>query len=168
MHYICHPRRARGPRCPWELERGFRLRIVKRDLLLLFLGGETVAEGEPVCTGVQSGEELLVVIPATLGPDERQLESALSYISAAGLEPQAVLILSDPQQMNMPEHKVLPKLKLVVKRFDSFFLVVWVLQEMPPVVEELDFFNVEQVLHQLGRISRRLARRVSWRSKLPW
>ncbi|MGE0488599.1 MAG: hypothetical protein AB7S38_05260 [Vulcanimicrobiota bacterium] len=160
MHYLNHPRQADGPSDHWELQRGYRLRVVGSDSLVLYLGPATGQElqGELMGVAPLSGEEALLLVLASQTASAGKLEAALQVCDREGWNPRAVLVLWDSHQATTTDRPGLKK----AARGDR--LVVLVDQEMPPE----SFFNPEQVLHQLGRISRRIQRRVAWRRHLPF
>ena len=163
LQILHHPREAWGPQGPWELWRGFRLEVLSESLLALTLGAtsEADARGDPLRPDTGPGEETLLVVPAPMGPSVEAVEEAALV---TGWTPSAALLLSDDQQLRGPDARAL---RQAARR--ASWPVVWVLQEMPSEpYRGLDFFNVEQSLCQLGRIGRRLSRRVRWRRWLPW
>ncbi|MBI3925884.1 MAG: hypothetical protein HY319_10115 [Armatimonadetes bacterium] len=167
LRYLHLPRSAQLPQAHWELSRGFRLRVVEPHVLVLTLGAASATASDPLARAPASGEESLVLLPAPRGPDERMLEKAIELPRDEDWCPAAVLLLSDPRQLGEPIRKLERALRPTAR--SSPWLVVWVLQEMPDGFRRgLDFFNVERVLHQLGRISRRIQQRMTWRRRLPW
>lgn len=136
------------------------MRVLALDSLVLYLGPATGQEihGDLMGLAPQPGEEALLIVLAAQRATADKLESALQVCDREGWDPKAVLILWDSRQATQTDR---PGLKKAAR---GRRLVVLVDQEMPPET----FFNPEQVLHQLGRISRRIQRRVGWRRHLPF
>lgn len=145
-----HPRRHPGPHAPWELHRGYRLRVLGPDLLVLFLN----PGGEVLSPTPQPGEEALLLLFVPEGPEPGALEQACALCREEGWEPDCLLVLSDPAQLRRRPTGKVPR----------EILAVQVLQPLPPP----GFFSTEKVLYQLGRIGSRLRRRCRWRRYLPW
>ncbi len=166
LEFLHHPRSYEGPENPWEIHRGFRIRVLTRKVLAMFLG-----QPPNYCSLLslypEPGEDSFLVLPAPLDPQGSDLAMGLGLAAEEGWLPEVTLILSDDQQLTRPYRTVKRELKSVIPR-DHEGLVIWVLQEMPgELCGEMDFFNPEQSLHQLGRIGRRVARRGRWRRFLP-
>lgn len=155
LDYLNHPRSAPAPLCDWELTRGFRIRAVAEKVLVLILG-PAQGGGPALEPAPGPGEEALLLV---LSPRPQDLELALSLPHKEGWDPAGVLVLS---AHDSPPGALRQQLAAVARGVP--WLVVWVLQDMPPG----DFFNAEEVLHQSGRISRRISRRSRWRRLLPW
>ncbi len=158
LEYLNHPRSARGPLADWDLARGFRLRVVSSKLLFLYLAPLQAGELTPLSLAPQPGEDGLAVV---LGAYPEEIQRAHNLFNEEGWEPGAILILSDDRRL-----KSLRPLRQQLKEAARAapLLTVWVFQDLPPE----GFFNPEQVLHQLGRISRQIVRRIRWRRRLPF
>jgi hypothetical protein len=165
VHILRWPPAWRGPIEPWELTRGFRVEVLDRSLLWMALGGPESSDQRLLEAVKRPGEEGLLLLPAPSGPSEQDLQGTDKVLEGFP-EADVLVLLSDGRRLASPR-KQLSGLRA---RFKGRSLaVVWVWQDMPAeLCDGLDFFNVEQNLHQLGRIGRRLVRQARWRRFLPW
>lgn len=148
------PRGWPGPTRPWEIERGFRLRVVSPEVLVIHLG----AAAEGARPGPGPGEEALVLVLAPEDPRAEVVAAAAGLPRAEGWEAGALLVLSDDRRLDRPFGRLRRELKGAAAGLAAF----WVLQEMP-----YDYFTAEHTLRQLGRVGRRAARWARWRRWLP-
>lgn len=166
LEFLHHPRHWEGPEGEWEIHRGFRIRVMTRNVMALFLG-QPPSYCNLLSLYPEPGEDSFMVLPAPLNPQGSDLAMGLGLASEEGWVPQVTLILSDDRQLTRPYRALKRELKSAIPR-EHEGLVLWVLQEMPgELCEGMDFFNPEQTLHQLGRIGRRVGRRGRWRRFLP-
>lgn len=161
------PRSWRGPEAPWELRRGYRLRVPDPAVLVLTLGAPGAkAPGQALLPTPGPGEEALLVLPAPGGPAPEALELARRLPRDEGWRPACVLVLSDRRQV--PSYGATRR-ELVRAMGGEDFAAAWILDEMPTVdFRGLPYFTVERSLRQLDRVGRRLARWARYRRLLPW
>lgn len=167
LHFLHYPRSFQGPNKEWELHHGFRIRILARNILSLCVG-RPPTESDLLSCKPEVGETSFLLIPAPHGPNPEDLALGLELASKEGWSPQVTLILSDDQHLSAKPGPTRRALKMVIPKSHNG-LVLWVWQQMPAeLCDGLDFFNAEQILHQLGRIGRRVKRRARWRKLLPF
>lgn len=166
LHYLHHPRCYQHSSQPWELHRGFRIRVLTPHALALFVG-QPPRDSDLLSRRPEPGEDSFLILPAPHGASPLLLKEALSLCAGEGWAPQVTLVLSDEKLLKEPPSGLRRALRAAVpKSYPG--LALWVWQEMPaPLRDDLDFFNAEQILHQLGRMGRRVARRMKWRRFLP-
>lgn len=166
LHFLHHPKSYPGPNEEWELHRGFRIRVVSRNVLALFVG-KPPEESNLLSRTPEAGENSFLLIPAPMGPRAEDLELGLRRVQGEGWEPEVTMLLSDERLLKVSPRHLKSQLKAKIPKGHGG-LVLWVWQEMPAeFCRGLDFFNSEQILHQFGRIGRRVARRAKWRRYLP-
>lgn len=166
LNYLHYPRSYEGPASEWELHLGFRIRVVSRHALALFVG-QPPAESDLLSKGPEVGEESFLLLPAPAGPRPEHLAAALRLVGEEGWSPSVTLLLSDDQHLQVSPRRLRAGLKAAIPA-DHPGLVLWVWQEMPKdLCQGVDFFNPEQILHQFGRIGRRVSRRARWRRFYP-
>lgn len=161
------PRSWRGPVHPWEIQRGFRMRVLGDALAVLTLGAPD--KSGPATTLQHApgpGEESLVVVLAPSGPSPEVLQAARELPAREGWRPACLLILSDRRQLpsyRATRHEIGRALR------GGDFPAAWVLDDMPEVdFRGLPFFSVERSLRQLARVGRRLGRWAGYRRLIPW
>lgn len=161
------PRAWRGPEAPWEIQRGFRLRVVSPEVLVLTLGApRDKAPGQALQAAPGTGEESFLVLPAPLGASAEALALARRLPAEEGWRPACLLVLSDRLQL-ASYGGARRDLRAGLRGAD--FAAAWILDEMPTVdFRGLPYFTVERSLRQLGRIGRRLARWAKYRRLLPF
>ena len=167
INYLCHPRSYKGPEGEWELHRGFRIRILSRHALALFIGPPPESSNL-LSKGPEKGEESFLILPAPKGANANEVSRAFALTQAEGWTPSVTMILSDDQLLETAPSKMSSALKKAIPKKHPG-LVLWVWQEMPgELCQGMDFFNAEQILHQFGRMGRRVTRRGKWRKFIPW
>lgn len=167
LNYLCHPRSYKGPVGEWELHRGFRIRVLTQNALALFIGPPP-QDSNLLSKGPEEGEESFMLLPASKGLDAHELREAFSVAGSEGWTPQVTLILSDDELLEGSPSKLSSGFKSAIPKKHPG-LVLWVWQEMPgEMCQGIDFFNAEQILHQFGRMGRRVTRRCKWRKYIPW
>lgn len=158
------PRAWRGPAEPWEIQRGYRLRVVDPATVVLTLGALDKS-GPPTTLSHASGpgEESLVVLVAPTGPTRKGVQSARELAVA---DRSCLLILSDRRQVQS-YGEVRREIGQALRGGD--FPAAWILDDMPQVdFRGLPYFTVERSLRQLGRVGRRLKRWAGYRRLIPW
>lgn len=167
LHYLHHPRSYPGPDSEWELHRGFRIRVLSRHALALFIG-QPPPVSDLLSKKPEPGEDSFLLIPAPAGPRAEHLAFGLEVAREEGWTPSVTMLLSDDRHLQVAPGRLRRKLKAVIPENHSG-LVLWVWQEMPmDLCQGVDFFNPEQILHQFGRIGRRVKRRSRWRPYKFW
>ena len=164
-----HPSQYAGPVQDWELDRGFRLRVLTGDAFVLYLrSSQSQPPGDFLSKWALEGEESFLLLPAPSGQLAASLRRALDVLETEQWWPDTMLLMSDWSVKPAFAWRAGSDLKaLLPAGLPS--LVAWVFQEMPTErgADGLEYFTPEQTLYQLGRISRHVRRRCRWRRWLP-
>jgi hypothetical protein len=147
-----HPRLHPGPKADWELDRGFRLRVLTRDSLLLYLRSPQFAQAEDFLSRRPlAGEESFLLIPAPSGQLSRPFGEALDAMHKEGWWPDTILLMSDwKMRPSFPFPRCSELRAALPAGLPSF--VAWVFQEMPTeLARGIDTFTPEQNLYQPPR-----------------
>lgn len=166
LNFLHYPKTYAGPQSEWELHRGFRIRVLSRNCLALFIG-QPPSDSTLLSRCPEEGEDSFLLLPAPSGVDPKDLEQGFQIANEEGWSPQVSMILSDGRRLQGSTRKTKAALRKAIPKAHPG-LVLWVWQEMPgELCQGMDFFNSEQILHQLGRMGRRVSRRAKWRRFLP-
>lgn len=146
----------------WELERGFHLQVVGKDLFELTLAARSSKiKSLPLWPDSNThGQERFLVWHC---PGDYAPESFADYIAQLKLSEQIQvgLILSHSKER--------PKAVLDFPKYRNLWNsveqpVLQIFQDFPPK----SYFSVESSLFELGRVGRRLLKLSKWRRLMPW
>lgn len=151
VDFLRFPRSFQPRHYRWDLDRGFRVEVLGKELFWLsLLDREGV---HSVCDARPQGQEQDFLLSV-----QRQARGGWPDWPSQRLSPHTICVILSQQGKACRVPGGWPN------------LVLWVRQPMPLGTRWTgnDFFTPEQVLYQWGRVGRHVQRWARWRRWLPW
>lgn len=151
VDFLRFPRSFQPRHYRWDLDRGFRVEVLGKELFWLsLLDREGV---HSVCDARPQGQEQDFLLRV-----QRQARGGWPDWPSQRLSPHTICVILSQQGKACRVPGSWPN------------LVLWVRQPMPVGTRWTgnDFFTPEQVLYQWGRVGRHVQRWARWRRWLPW
>lgn len=151
VDFLHYPRAFRARHFRWDLDRGFRLEVLRAQSFWFSLLDP--AGLEKGCLTRPQGQEQDFLLEVA-----RTSQGLWPEWDRARLSPHTICVILSETGKPCAVPRDWPN------------LVLWVRQPMlaGTVWTGNDFFTPEQILYQWGRVGRRVQRRARWRGWLPW